>query len=717
MKNKILIVTALLITIFASGQSYFGYLNDNYAGVHSVINNPSNIADSRFKTDINLVSFSGFIGNDLYATKITNFFKSDYNFERDGTKTPKESNNFINNADVLGLSFMFNLSEKSALALFSRGRSISHISNINGKSLDDINNTMNTSYTVREQNYSLATNAWGEFGISYAQIISDKNQHFLKGGLSLKYLYGVYSGFVKAKNINLSYNYTGNPNTSTTTTSGELETGNVKSLDNFNDPFDNKGSGFGADLGLTYEYRPDFQKYKYKNKQGGQSYFKDKNKYKYRLQFSVTDIGSINYKDATITRYRANAIYTDTQYNNNPDFSNLYTKIEENKSVVFNLPTAIHLNADWKMNNTFYLNLNTDLSLINPDNSNSGYINNNLSLTPRLEVKWFSVYTPVTYLQYSGLQAGFGLRAGPLFVGSGSIISGMLSETKAVDVHVGLKIPVYQGKLKDIDFDGIKDKDDKCLDIAGPIENKGCPWGDEDKDGITDDIDKCPKEFGPKQNKGCPWPDKDGDSVLDKDDKCPTVAGAIENKGCPWGDQDKDGVTDNVDNCPTESGMADNNGCPYKDSDGDTILDKDDKCPDVKGTVENKGCPKAEIDSVGLKKLSQYSSSVLFDTGKSNINFNDTTTATSLKALVQIMNEYPTTNFSIEGHTDNVGKPESNFKLSSDRALAIKNYLIENGVAESRLQSQGFGSTKPLSDKKTKQAISANRRVEIKVVD
>ncbi len=717
MRSKILVVAALLTAVLTNAQSYFGYLNDNYAGVHAVMYNPANITDSRFNTDINLVSASLFLGNDLYGAKLLDFTKSDFDFERDGSKYPKASNNFLTNTDILGLSFMFNLNKNSSLALFSRARALSHISNINGKSLDDINNNINTSYKVENQNYSAAANSWVEYGLTYARVIADKNQHFFKAGLSVKYLSGLFSGYVKARNLSLSYNYTGNPNTSTTTTTGEIESGNVLNLNDFNDPTNNNGKGFGGDIGLTYEYRPDYEKYQYKNKQGGKSYYKDKNKYKYRLQFSVTDIGSINYKDATVTRYRANAVYTDTQFNINSDFSNLYTKIEESKSVVFNLPTAIHLNADWKMKDALYLNFNTDLSLISAESSNSGYINNNFSLTPRFEVKWFSIYAPVTYLQYSGLQAGFGFRAGPLFVGSGSIISGLLAETKALDVHFGLKIPVYQGKLKDIDFDGIKDKDDNCPETAGSLENKGCPWGDEDKDGITDNIDKCPKNSGPKENRGCPWPDKDGDSVFDKDDKCPDVAGAKDNKGCPWSDQDKDGLTDNIDNCPTEFGMQDNNGCPYKDTDGDTVFDKDDKCPDTKGTAENNGCPKVVIDSVGLNKLSQYSSSILFDTGKSSINFKDEATVTALKYLITTMNEYPDTKFSIEGHTDNVGKPENNLKLSEDRALSIKKYLIENGVAESRLKSQGFGSTKPLSDKKTKPAIAANRRVEIKVID
>ena len=54
----------------------------------------------------------------------------------------------------------------------------------------------------------------------------------------------------------------------------------------------------------------------------------------------------------------------------------------------------------------------------------------------------------------------------------------------------------------------------------------------------------------------------DGDGVLDKDDACPNVAGPVENKGCPWSDTDGDGVLDKDDACPTVPGLPEYNGCP-----------------------------------------------------------------------------------------------------------------------------------------------------------
>lgn len=711
MKNKLLFAFTFFCLSFVNAQSYFGFLNDNYAGVHSVLNNPANIVDSRYRADINLFSFSALATNDYYGVKFFDLVKRDYNFEKEAKQYPNDSNNFLTNFDILGPSFMFNLNNKNSIALFTRARGISHLSNINGNTLNDVQDGNNASYQVNNQNFSIASNSWGELGVSYARIIMDKGQHFLKGGFSAKYLVGVYSGYAKANNINMAFNYTGNPNTSTYTSSGSLEVGNLNSLDNFDNPTDNIGTGFGADLGFTYEYRPDYQKYITTNNEGKTNYLKDQNKYKFKLGFSITDIGTINYNDATVSFYDVNTSYTEAQYNANSNFNNLYTTINQTKSVKFKLPTAFHLNADWRMNKRFYLNLNTDFSVVAAEVKNSSYINNNVSITPRYEVKWLSLYTPISYLEYSGVQAGFGFRVGPLFVGSGSIVSALLSETKAIDAHLGLKIPIYQGKIKDIDFDGIKDKDDNCPDVAGPIENKGCPWADKDNDGLTDNLDKCPKEFGPKENNGCPWTDKDGDQVLDKDDTCPDVVGAVENKGCPWGDEDKDSVTDNLDKCPAVFGEKDNNGCPYTDKDGDQVFDKDDKCPDVVGTIDNYGCP--VIDTKVIKKLNDYSKSVLFDSGKSTLKADS---YMILDAMAEIMKEYEATNFSIEGHTDNVGKPESNIALSAERALAIKTYLISKGINENRLKSERFGAAKPIDSNKTKTGKSANRRVEIKVI-
>ena len=257
---------------------------------------------------------------------------------------------------------------------------------------------------------------------------------------------------------------------------------------------------------------------------------------------------------------------------------------------------------------------------------------------------------------------------------------------------------------KDTDGDGIYDKDDACPEVAGLKQFNGCP--DTDGDGIQDSEDACPTEFGTAALNGCP--DRDGDGVADKDDACPDVAGLVALKGCP--DTDGDGIADKDDKCPTVAGPKENAGCPWPDTDKDGVLDKDDACPTVPGPASNKGCP--EVSDEVVKKLNDYAKTILFDTGKFSFQKQ---TFPVLQAITAILKEYPTAKFSIEGHTDNVGKADFNQKLSDGRANAVKQYLIDNGIDPFRLTSKGFGMDNPIDTNKTAKGRANNRRVEVKL--
>jgi OmpA-OmpF porin, OOP family len=258
---------------------------------------------------------------------------------------------------------------------------------------------------------------------------------------------------------------------------------------------------------------------------------------------------------------------------------------------------------------------------------------------------------------------------------------------------------------KDTDGDGIFDKDDACPDEFGLKEFQGCP--DSDGDGIADKDDACPNEAGPKELNGCP--DTDGDGIIDSEDACPTEPGTKIMNGCP--DADGDGVADKDDECPTVAGPKENKGCPWPDTDGDGVADKDDACPTVPGTIANNGCP--EVSDDAMKKLNEYGKTILFNSGKASFQKQ---TIPVLEAMTAILKEYPTAKFSLEGHTDSDGAEAMNQKLSEDRAAAVKNFLVENGIAADRLTSKGFGETMPVDTNKTAKGKANNRRVEVKLV-
>ena len=257
----------------------------------------------------------------------------------------------------------------------------------------------------------------------------------------------------------------------------------------------------------------------------------------------------------------------------------------------------------------------------------------------------------------------------------------------------------------DTDGDGIYDKDDACPEVAGLEAFNGCP--DADGDGIEDSKDSCPNEAGSKEMNGCP--DADGDGIADKDDACPNEAGLAALAGCP--DADGDGVADKDDQCVNEAGPAENNGCPWPDRDGDSVLDKDDQCPDVAGTVANNGCP--EVTEEVQKQLNDYARTILFDTGKSSIKAESTSVMVD---IIQILNEYPTAKFTVEGHTDSVGSAKLNQSLSEKRANSVRDFLIDKGIGADRLTAIGYGEDKPIATNNTRAGRTQNRRVEINLI-
>jgi len=690
MKKSILAAFIILIAATVQGQSYIGLGTDNYNGVHGVISNPANIVDSRLKTDINLIGVSGLIGNDYYSANFSDVFKDSFDFDEDGIKSPKNANNAYGNVDILGPSFMFNINSKNSLAVFTRGRVFFNINDINGDTYDNISNEFdeNEDFNVNEGDYQMSANAWAETGITYARVLMNQEQHFLKGGISLKYLMGFGNAYSSGKNITIDYDADGSGTTGSIDSQGEISYGNSSNIMNdFEDyEFEKIADGFGVDLGFIYEWRPNFADYTVTDKDGNPYAPKNINKYKLKFGLSLTDLGSLSYKGSEEAYDITNSISED-DFDNEEGFedklNNLYTQIRSGNASKAVLPTALHLNADWNINNHFYMNLNTDLSITSKSNINTNSVANIVSLTPRFESKWFSFYSPISYIENLGVQWGAGLRAGPLYIGSGSILTVLTSDqSKGADVYAGLKIPVYQSRPKDKDDDGVLDKVDGCPEVPGPIENNGCPWVD-----------------------------TDGDEVLDKDDECPEVAGIIENKGCPWKDSDNDGVLDKDDNCPKEAGVIENNGCPWPDTDGDGVLDKDDNCPDVVGTVANNGCP--EVTEEVQKTLNEYAKTILFNSGKATIKIESTNV---LVDIIKILNEYPNAKFTVEGHTDSIGSETSNQKLSEERAHSVETFLVEKGIDSSRLTSIGYGESKPIATNMYKDGRAENRRVEINLV-
>jgi outer membrane protein OmpA-like peptidoglycan-associated protein len=85
-----------------------------------------------------------------------------------------------------------------------------------------------------------------------------------------------------------------------------------------------------------------------------------------------------------------------------------------------------------------------------------------------------------------------------------------------------------------------------------------------------------------------------------------------------------------------------------------------------------------------------------------------------LLQVLALFTAMPSFSAEVGGHTDNVGQPPYNLKLSDARAAAVKTWLTQHGVAPTRLSSRGYGDTRPLVPNTSDENRFKNRRVELK---
>lgn len=338
--------------------------------------------------------------------------------------------------------------------------------------------------------------------------------------------------------------------------------------------------------------------------------------------------------------------------------------------------------------------------------------------------------TPVEALigaHYTSGDARFGLGGGTrLTSGYGAANVRLLASLEWVPTAATPK------PRADEDGDGVPDDVDACPGVrgtrSGDPKRNGCPApvaADGDGDGVADSEDACPGVAGDRttdaRTNGCP-PDKDGDSVADALDACPDAAGPMtddpKTRGCPP-DKDGDGVLDADDACPAAAGVRSANpklnGCPDPDTDKDGIANEQDACPDAAGKSDpdpkKNGCPMAFVQGGTIKILQQ----VKFKLGSADIQPGKDSESV-LEAIREVLSAHPEIKrVRVEGHSDNVGAPAYNKKLSQQRAQSVVKWLVGHGIVADRLTAEGFGQERPIDDNKTEAGRKNNRRVDFQI--
>jgi outer membrane protein OmpA-like peptidoglycan-associated protein len=677
MKQKsVVFLLGMLLCMTAYSQSFIGYGYDNYSGVNGVLLNPGSLADSKFKVNINLFAVSAYAGNNAYEIDRNKLFGLHLKGLSEGNGYDKIQNTDFKylyfNTDILGPSATINLTKKDAIGLITRMRTIGNEYNLGNPLFQLLGSPNPAFYNTNIINRSLQAkvNSFAEAGVSYGRVLMKDDHTELKVGITGKYISGIAFGSFSTGPLQMEID----PTNTIIDMTGTVTAQYSSNLDNLgaggsiqNALNTQAGHGFGGDIGLVYEVKR----------------HDNPNEEKLRLGFSITDIGQMSYHNSP-----NGAVYTlnvdghntsELEKQGNESLNAYFTRLKTGGLInatsppnmaTVKLPTAVHLNFDYNIFERLYINADVLVNMLAASNPVSPNYVTSFTVTPRLEKKWISIYSPVSYNVQGQLNWGAGVRVGPVFAGSGSVVSAMFrNKISSADAHVGLTIPIFQHRRSS------EDKKEKKQNKADTVYKAGVS-------------------------------DRDGDGVVDSKDECPDSAGPVALLGCP--DRDGDGVPDIHDKCPDVPGSKNFQGCPAPDTDGDGVNDDDDKCPLVKGVKENFGCPPIKPELV--TRMKHASDRVFFVRARATI---EAVSFGELDHVVEILQDDTTLRLRIEGYTDSEGPDAREIKLSLRRAESVARYLAMQGISPSRLDIQGLGKTKPIAPNDSPEGMARNRRVEM----
>jgi len=462
MKLKFTINLFALLSLGAfslKAQDMPGFRTDNYNGVNGVFFNPANAADSRYQYDIGILGLSGGGSNNNLNFSYGKFFDliSDTGIVNRLVGHGSKSSAMFNLAAYTP-SFMINVTPTTTVGFVSRTRAMLIVTDFDGNLISAVQNDLNQNppYQINNNaNMRLSVNAWSEYGATVGQVLLNEGNHFLKGGLTLKYLAGIANAYMNVNRLQGSVDVDNAGKTYLTNTSGGFAMG-VGGLDinNLDDArLDYSGNGMGMDLGFVYEYRPDE--------------FKDMpNKYLFKVTAAVLDIGSIKYKrignssaDFQVHIPSGQQFYLDNFDGSIADYKATMDKYKayftqssgSDGSYKVSLPTTLQLGVDVRAYDRIYASLYSQIALVNNKSKayNPMYVST-VTVTPRYERSAYAFYLPVSYNSLTNMNLGFGFRAGPVYAGSASLLGSLLGFSKQVDFYFGFRAGLKRSAAKTV---------------------------------------------------------------------------------------------------------------------------------------------------------------------------------------------------------------------------------------------------------------------------
>ncbi len=490
----ILFLAALLSLNRAHAQHWLGLTPSNYAGVNGIYQQPAQVADSRHRLSVSLLGVDGYGYNNyvrwnapypIWRFGLGMVPAQFHNANGDLGFSPANLAERLNGGikkgfaggEIRGPGLMISSrTGRWGIGITSRVRAGGAVTNTSEPLAQFIRVGLPGSQVlpmprVTAQHGTVNFSSYGEIGLTLGYVIRTNDEHFWKVGASLKRLVGLYN--VHLAVTDASYNLIPDPDMPGLTAlaiqqwSGSY---GYTTEDSYKSPSGSwlfgrgaPGTGWGVDLGVVYEYRPDARRYRY-TENGEQLQDGSRNKYRYRLSASLTDVGMIRYNNPTyVTQYdqlsSSNRPLTHRSFQGVQNADAFFYRIEtilgadhQQRQTAFRavLPTALNLSADYKIDENVYVNATLVQPLLSPAVVGL-YRPAVIAVTPRYELPQAEVSLPISWQgNYANLCVGLALRLGPVVVGTDHL-PGLLSvgRPRGGNLYLSTSIPLLRPAPRD----------------------------------------------------------------------------------------------------------------------------------------------------------------------------------------------------------------------------------------------------------------------------
>ncbi len=469
--RKLLLFGLILPAYIAVGQNFVPIANGQYAGVHAAKINPALTAFSNYRWHVNVIGVWGNVNNNYLSLRlpysayrfINNSMPAQYKTD---AGNPRWDSSYLREhmngrpkhaaagAMLYAPSFTIRFKNNWHIGLLTDATGLARISGVGEnlahalyKELDTAKNAFSefnvqpgAKNTIHRMAFS--ANAWATAGINVSKDIPLEWKQHLLLGITLKKAWGFGGAYFN---------------------SGQMIVNNVRSdsvtLNRTNihyAGYSGLGRGMGVDLGVGYVYhKPEYRQ------PGG--YSKRHTLYMFKFGFSLLDIGSIKYKNADVTSITNNRVTGWNTVNGNNNFNTVSPGIglidtvlsamgsvrHSTQDIRIGLPTRMALSADYQLMPDIYINTQVVQSLRGRYSKHARH-QSYIMVAPRWESDFFEVSIPM-YLEYDyrAFRMGAAFRAGPLYIGSNSVMSMLYTRRlRDADFFIGIAFGDLPGGWK-----------------------------------------------------------------------------------------------------------------------------------------------------------------------------------------------------------------------------------------------------------------------------